>query len=549
VKALPKTEHDPNRREFLSVMAASMALASLTGCAAAPPEKIVPYVRPPEDLLPGTPLLFATSMPSSGYGLGLIVESHEGRPIKVEGNAEHPASLGATDIFAQASILSLYDPDRAQTISQNGRISTWDGFMTALAEAQARFATNGGTGLRILTETITSPTLADLLTQLFAKYPAASRHQYEPVHRDNSRAGAKLAFGKDVETRYNFENADVVVSLDSDFLSWERGNLDYTRKFANRRKSAPAGALMNRLYVIESGMTITGAMADHRFPVRSSDVALIAQSMAERKADPAWIETVLQDLEDHRGHSIVIVGEVQPPEVHALAHVMNSRLGNVGKTVFYMQPVAVDSTDNVESLRQLTADMSAGRVEALVMLGGNPAYNAPADFGFAQQLSHVPLRVQHSLYFDETAEWCHWHIPETHYLESWGDVRAWDGTTSIIQPLIIPLYQTRTSYELLAAILGQPSLSNYEIVRAYWQKQHQGADFEEFWRQSVRRGLVADSQAPAVTLAPDPHPPLRGTLSRNRERERKDRSTNAIRGFTASMVPSPRSGRRCPKGG
>jgi len=491
-----KTEHDPNRREFLSVMAASMAFASLAGCAAAPPEKIVPYVRPPEELLPGIPMQYATSMPSSGYGIGLIVESNEGRPSKIEGNPDHPASLGATDIYAQASLLTLYDPDRTQTVSQNGRISTWDALITTLEGARSRFDANKGSGLRVLTETVTSPTLSDLLAQLFAKYPAASSHTWEAIHRDNSRAGAKLAFGTAVDTRYNFADADVIVSLDSDFLSLERGNLNYTRKFAGRRKAAQGGMSMNRLYVIESGMTITGAMADHRFPVRSSDIRALAQFMADNRGQPAWFQTMLQDLEDHRGRSIVIAGELQPPEVHALVHRINSRLGNIGKTVSYMKPVEVDSTSNIESLRQLTADMSAGRVDTLLILGANPAYNAPADFDFAQQLSRVPLRVHQSLYFDETSERCHWHIPETHYLESWGDVRAWDGTTSIIQPLIIPLYQTRTAYELLAAMLGQPSLSNYEIVRSYWQKQHPSADFEQFWADSVRLGIVADSEAP-----------------------------------------------------
>src|SRR5215510_3164833 len=221
-------------------MAASLAFTSLTGCAAAPPEKIVPYVRPPEELLPGKPIVFATSMASTGYGLGLLVESHEGRPTKIEGNPEHPASLGATDVFAQASLLSLYDPDRSQTVSQNGAIDTWDAFITTLGDSMSRFQANGGNGLRILTGTVISPTLADLLAQLIKKYPAALWHQYEAV------------------------NHDIILSLDSDFLSWQPGNLHYTRKFAARRKIAPGGTTMNRLYVIESGLTITSAMADHR---------------------------------------------------------------------------------------------------------------------------------------------------------------------------------------------------------------------------------------------------------------------------------------------
>jgi molybdopterin-containing oxidoreductase family iron-sulfur binding subunit len=495
-------EDDLNRREFLSVMAASMAFAALSGCSAAPPEKIVPYVRPPEELLPGKPIVFATSMPSpSGYGLGLLVESHEGRPIRISGNPDHPASLGSTDIFAHASLLALYDPDRSQTVSQNGRISTWDAFITRLNEPMGRLQSHGGDGLRILTETVTSPTLTDLLNQILAKYPAAKWHQYEPAHRDNSRAGAQLAFGKVVDTQYHFEEADVVVALDSDFLSWPAGNLNYARNFAARRKIEPGAKTMNRLYAIESGMTITGAMADHRFPVRSSAIVEIARAIANNAAQPAWIPRLVEDVETHRGRSIIMAGEVQPPEVHALAHLINSRLGNVGKTVFYTEPVESNPQSSTDSLRQLNADMTAGRVDTLVIIGGNPAYTAPADFNFPQQLDLVPLRIHLSPYFDETAERCHWHIPETHYLESWGDVRAWDGTTSIIQPLIVPLYQTRTSYELVAAMLGDPSLSNYEIVRSYWQKQHTSTDFEDFWTEVVRSGVLTNSTAPQISVA------------------------------------------------
>jgi molybdopterin-containing oxidoreductase family iron-sulfur binding subunit len=230
-----ETAGELDRREFLAVMAASLAFTSLTGCSGVPPEKIVPYVRTPEELLPGKPIVFATSMPSSGYGVGLMVTSHEGRPIKIEGNPDHPASLGSTDVFAQASLLTLYDPDRAQTVSQNGRISTWDAFITTLGESMNRFQANGGEGFRILTETVTSPTLSGLLAELLTRYPAAVWHQYEPVHHDNSRAGARLSFGRYVDTRYNFETADVIVSLDSDFLSSQPGNLHYTRKFATRR--------------------------------------------------------------------------------------------------------------------------------------------------------------------------------------------------------------------------------------------------------------------------------------------------------------------------
>ena len=500
----PKSDNELNRREFLSVMAASMAMAGLAGCAATPPEKIVPYVRAPEDLLPGKPMFFATSMPTSGYGMGLIVESHEGRPIKIEGNPDHPASLGSTDPFAQASLLGLYDPDRAQIVTQSGRISTWDAFITALEDSLSGFESNRGDGLRILTETVISPTLGGMLQQFLAKYPAARWHQYEPVNHDNSRGGAQLAFGKYVDTQYRFEDADLILSLDSDFLSWQPGHLAYARKFARRRKIAPGERTMNRLYVVESSFTITGAMADHRFPVRSSEIAGLAKALADQSlsGEPSWLGQVVQELAEHRGRSIVIAGETQPPEVHALAHLINDRLGNLGKTVFYTDPIETNPVDQTRSLGELVQEMAAGRVDTLAILGGNPVYSAPADFEFGQNLSRVPLRIHQSLYFDETAEQCHWHIPETHYLESWGDVRAWDGTTSIIQPLIVPLYQTRTLYEVVSAMLGNPSQSNYEIVRTNWQKRQPGQDFESFWAEAVRRGTVPESQEKPLSIKP-----------------------------------------------
>jgi len=467
-------------------MAASMALAGVAGCKAEPPEKIVPYVRPPEEILPGMPLYFATAMPFSGYAVGLIVESHEGRPIKVEGNPDHPASLGATDVFAQASLLTLYDPERAQTVTQSGQISTWDSFITELRPKLDHFRVDGA-GLRILTETVTSPTFADLMKQLLSAYPGSRWHQYEPVNRDNARAGARMTFGRYIDIQYQFEKADVIVSLDSDFLTTEPGKLRYAREFARRRKIAPGGTTMNRLYVAESMPTITGAMADHRFSMRSSDVRSFLSG------------TILEALERRHGTSIIIAGESQQPEVHALVHEMNQRLGNVGQTVFYSEPVEANPVEQTQSLRDLVEDMKSGRVDTLISIGGNPVYTTPADFEFSTHIGQVQLRAQHSLYYDETAALSHWHIPETYYLESWGDGRAYDGTTSIIQPLINPLYQSKSSYELLSALLGDPTRSNYEIVQAYWKKQQTGADFDDFWTEAVRKGVVPNTEAHLVS--------------------------------------------------
>ena len=328
----------------------------------------------PKRLLPGKPLLLRhrdAGRPATA--IGLIVESHEGRPIKIEGNPDHPASLGATDVFAQASLLTLYDPDRAQTVTQSGQIGTWDGFITDLRPRLDRFRSNGE-GLRILTETVTSPTFADLMNQVLAAYPGSRWHQYEPVNRDNVRAGARMTFGRYVDIQYQFDKADVIVSLDSDFLTTEPGKLRYAREFARRRKITPGGTTMNRLYVAESMPTITGAMADHRFPMRSSDVRTFLSG------------AILEALERNHGRSIVIAGESQPPEVHVLVHDVNQRLGNIGQTVFYSEPVEANPVEQMQSLRDLVEDMKSGHVDTLISIGGNPVYNTPADLEFSTHI-------------------------------------------------------------------------------------------------------------------------------------------------------------------
>jgi molybdopterin-containing oxidoreductase family iron-sulfur binding subunit len=433
---------DVSRRDFLRLMGASLALAGLNACRPAPvDEKIVPYVNQPEQIVPGQPLFFATAFPLSGVGTGVLVESHEGRPTKIEGNPNHPASLGATDAFAQASILTLYDPDRSQVVKNAGRISTWSAFLTAVNDDLEAERVVGGGGLRILTETITSPALANQLRQLLARFPSAKWHPYEPVNRDNAHAGDRLAFGTDVNTIYRFENAEVILSLDADFLFSGPANVRYARDFAAKRRVGPGKIAMNRLYAVEATPSVTGAMADHRIPLRPSEIPNFAAAVAAKiglagpsTTDPQlspWIDALVRDLQKHRGASVVIAGDRQPPGVHGLAHAMNQALDNVGKTVIYTDPIEANPVDQMASLRELVKDMESGAVRILLMLGGNPVYTAPVDLGFAEQLAKVPLRVHSALYEDETSAYCHWHIPETHYLESWSDIRAYDGTATI----------------------------------------------------------------------------------------------------------------------
>ncbi len=508
------SESGVSRRDLLRLMGASAAFAGLTACTKLPREKIVPYVNAPEDLVPGQPLFYATAMTLGGYATGLLVESHMGRPTKVEGNPDHPASLGATDLFAQASVLTLYDPDRSKVVIYDGRIGAWSSFLTAMTSARAAQAASRGVGLRILTPTVTSPTLADQLQRLLAQYPEARWHQYEPCGRDNAREGARLAFGEYVNTIYRFDRAAVVLSLDADFLCQGPGSVRYARDFADRRAVTGPQSEMNRLYVVECALSSTGVVADHRLPVRAGEVVQIAQDVASRlgvklgegRSESSnasrWIQALVRDLQQHRGSSLVLAGEQQPPLVHALAHAMNHVLGNVGSTVIYTYPVEAHPVNQLQSLKELVADIQSGRVEMIVILGGNPVYDAPVDLNFGQTLLKVPLRVHLGLYEDETAELCHWHVPQAHYLESWSDARAYDGTISIIQPLISPLYEGKTAHELLAVLMGQEGATPHDIVHDYWKERTRSENFDATWETWLNNGFIPNSALPAkaVTL-------------------------------------------------
>jgi MoCo/4Fe-4S cofactor protein with predicted Tat translocation signal len=520
-----------NRRDALKLMAASAALAGLTACTKLPPEKIVSYSQqPPEEFIPGKPLFYATAMTLGGIATGLLVESHMGRPTKVEGNPTHPGSLGATDAFAQASVLTLYDPDRSQAVSSIGRISDWSAFLTAMEQHRGRLAAEKGAGLRILTQTVTSPTLASQIRSLLAQFPGARWHQYEPVGQDAAREGARLAFGEYVNTVYRFDQAEVIVALDSDFLCSGPGSVRYARDFAGRRRMPDEKATMNRLYAVESTPTNTGTMADHRLPLRASEVEGFARALAvalgvqgvrvgrESGIPPDWIPAIVRDLQKHRGSCIVIAGEHQPATVHALAHAMNQALGNVGRTVIYTEPLEAEPVIEMESLRALVDDMKAGRVDTLVVMGGNPLYDAPADLQFGQNFLKVGTRIHLGLYYDETANFCHWHIPETHYLESWSDARGYDGTVSIIQPLIAPLYNGRSPHEVLSVLLGRPGETAHTSVKEYWRAQHRGADFDVFWQTSLHEGVVAGTALPEkkVSLKADFAAMVSGSAQRSR---------------------------------
>ncbi len=492
------------RRTFLKLMGASMALAGVTACTRQPAEKIVPYVRQPEELIPGKPLFFATAMALGGVATGLLVESHEGRPTKIEGNPLHPGSVGATDVFAQAAILGLYDPDRSQTLTNLGEIRPWSAFLGTIRAALAAQQPLAGAGIRLLTESINSPTLAAQIRGILARYPSAKWHQWDPSSRETARAGARLAFGKYVDAQYQLDQADVIVSLDADFLGGGPGSLRYARDFAARRRPEQADR-MNRLYAVESMPTSTGARADHRLPMKPSEIEGFARAIASaigsggssgsggpnvvqafRPAVSKWISAVAKDLLAHRGRSLVLAGDGQPPAVHALAHAMNQALGNAGKTVVYRPPVEAEPVNQLESLRDLVADMTAGKVDLLLIVSGNPVYTAPADLQFADAMAKVQLRAHLSLYDDETSALCHWQIPEAHFLEAWSDARG----VSIVQPLIAPLYSGRYAHEFLAALGERPERSGYDILREHWNVPAATNDFATVWRRWLHDGVV-----------------------------------------------------------
>ncbi|MFN3372620.1 MAG: TAT-variant-translocated molybdopterin oxidoreductase, partial [Chloroflexus sp.] len=513
---------DPvSRRTFLKLMGASLALAGLSGCTFAmrqPQEKVAPFARAPRDQMPGIPNYYATTVTLDGFALGVTVKSREGRPIKIEGNPAHPASLGATDAFTQAELLALYDPDRPETVRRRGLLSTWQSFVAGITETLQLQRGLQGQGMWLLTPTITSPTLRAQIAELLTNFPAARWVQHDPVGRSNTYAGTALAFGKPYEPRYNFAEAEVVVALDADFVSEGPGRVRYARDLMQRRRVRADTQTMSRLYVAEPVFSPTGAIADHRLAVQASLIGQLAAAVANElgvsavapatglsEAQQKWAAAVATELRRAGSQALVVVGEEQPPVVHAIAHAINVQLGAVGTTVEYTEPVAQPS--DPRDLATLVNDLRAGSVELLVIIDSNPAFTAPADLGFAEAMRLAKQVVVLNPYEDETAAMATWFIPLAHPLESWSDARAYDGTASIIQPLIMPLYGARTAHELLALLNGSVGTTDYDLVRNYWQQQTglEGAAFDDFFKRALSTGVIADSRLEAlpVELVPD----------------------------------------------
>ncbi len=537
----------PSRRRFLQLMGASLGLAGMAACRW-PEENILPYAHRPEGRTPGEPVQYATAFELGGVATGLLVTSYDGRPIKIEGNPKHPYSLGATSAIMQASILDLYDPDRSQTVVRRegpqAIPSTWDDFVTFARSHFGDLRRRGGEGLCVLSEVSSSPSLADMQTRFRAAFPKARWHVHEPINRDNEILGSILAFGKPCRTHYHLDRARVIVCLDADPLMTHPAALRYARDFVagrcgnaepadhsptssgHRRGAAAHGKTrasfteMSRLYAVESTFSVTGAAADHRYAVRSGDVAVIAvrlllelvkagvaipavdgklreslEQVARADVPTPFVEVLARELSAHKGHGLIAVGPRQPAWVNAIGCLLNAALGHVGRTVsFTFEPTDADPQAPAH-IRHLTAAARQGSVDTLVILGGNPVYSAGADVDFGEVLGRVKTSIHLSLYDDETSRRCMWHLPRAHYLESWGDARAYDGTVSIIQPLIEPLYGGRTPIELLALLTDDPVSKGYDIVRRTFGREFAaGGDADVTWRQALREGIVANTR-------------------------------------------------------
>lgn len=508
-------DHDLNlmsRRELLSLMGATLAFGA-SACVNPPNETIVPYVRAPEGVTPGVPLYFASAHCLGGLARGILIKTHMGRPTKIEGNPDHPQSLGATDIFAQASLLELYDPERAQAITEKAAIRTSASLTSALTQVIAEQKTKQGAGLRILTETVTSPSLAAELEKIRAELPRAVHHQWDSRGRHHTHAGFRLAFGVSGETHYRAEQARVLLLIDADFLNDFPGGLRHAREVTAQRKVSSSTAPMNRIYAIEPTPTPSGTLADHRLPSPAGRIEILVRALASRLGAPGgatldleareskFIEAVAEDLEKSPGASIVVAGEAQPPIVHAWVHGINHLLKNIGRTVIHTAPVIAEPIDQVASLRDLALDLENSSVEALLILGGNPAYTAPADLDFAAKIGRAKFSLHVAPYFDETSAATGWHIPEAHALESWSDARAIDGTISLLQPAIAPLYSGRTIHEILALAFGRAERTSYDLLRAHWKN---GGGDDAGWKSALHDGFVRGSRAPAIEVALDP---------------------------------------------
>ena len=490
---------DASRRNFLQIMGASMALAGLTACRR-PAQQVLPFADRPEELIPGIPLYYASAMPLRGSVQPVLVKSHDGRPTKVEPNPNHPSASAGTSVFAQASILNLYDPDRSRTLQRATGTAAWNDFMVLCQRLR-----RGDRRIVVMSEETSSPTTAALRAQLMQSFSNAAWVTYRPEGQDNEAVGLQSAFGQQLRAQYHFDQAEVILSLDADFLGpTARQGVHAAASFARSRRLSTPEDEISRLYVVESAYSTTGSVADHRYRKAAADIGVFANSLAAQlgvldaqfAVTDETVRHVADDLRLAGSRAVVLAGEHQPPEVHALCAAINSALGAIGSTVTLLD---TQEPEEETDFIALTRDMQAGNVDVLLMLGVNPVYDAPPELNFAEALSRVGESIHVGLHVDETAQASTWHVPQAHYLEAWGDGRSHDGTLSVVQPLIAPLYpDAKSSIEVLNALVSGNDRPGYDLVRETWQPIL-GTPFEPSWRKVVHDGFLAGSGYLAVT--------------------------------------------------
>lgn len=511
---------DPiGRRKFMSLMGASMALAGLAGCRR-PVEKIVPYVKAPEEIIPGVPKYYATTLTLATSAYGVLVESHEGRPTKIEGNELHPSTLGRANALLQAEILNLYDPDRSKFVLNAGARKTWDDFAAFWAGQYEKYTANGGAGLAVLAESFTSPTLFRLKKQFQRTFPKARWVTYESVSDENIHEGVRIATGKALLPKYHFDKASVVLSLDADFLQTESESIHNNKSFADSRRITSEHDSMSRLYVVEPVFSITGSMADHRLSLQARQIGAFTAALAlelkkqglrldtsgladyaQHDFDKKWLAAVAEDLRSAAGKALVVAGRRQPAAVHALVYAINKALGAAGKTVSWYEPVDKTLPDRKATMA-LIDDMARGAVSTLFILGGNPAYDAPSASRFAAAMRKVENSIHLSSHVNETSSRATWHLPRTHGLEQWGDARATDGTVSVVQPLILPLYGAFSDIEVVNFLSTNTHETAHALVRKTMKKAVPATSTDKGWRKILHDGLAEktglSAKAPAV---------------------------------------------------
>ncbi|MCY4158106.1 MAG: 4Fe-4S dicluster domain-containing protein [Bacteroidetes bacterium] len=497
------TPSGSNRRHFMQLLGASMAMAGLAACRR-PVEYIMPFSDRPEELIPGVPLRYATAMNFRGIARPLLAKSYDGRPVKIEGNPEHPNASGSSGVFEQASLLQLYDPDRSKNILRTGSPASWNDFLTLCEQIQI-----GNRRIAVLASPDSSPTRNRLRTQLETQFPGATWIEYRSEGDDVETLGLQMIYGQALRPVYDFANADVIVSLDANFLGPHARNGDWnTRSFAQSRKLNGADDQMSRLYVAESTYTSTGTLADHRKRMRSNDISGLANQIASflgihsGETPDAFAASIAADLQNANGRCLILAGETQPAEVHALCALMNETLGAIGTTVTLLDTEVPMQIPQSQAFPELIEEMEAGQIDLLLMLGVNPVYDAPSSLNFPEAMSRVMETIHVGLHVDETARMSTWHLPLTHYLEAWGDGRSWDGTLTVAQPLIAPLYEdAKSEIEVLHTLVNGQHTKGYDLVRETWTPVLEDQNFESAWRRTLHDGYLQDTGFASVTPA------------------------------------------------